>query len=238
MDDELSEGKGTSEALNSVDESVSETVIVIRSEEQRAENGNPNENSNDSKQDKDYCAIDVKCGSDDRNGKFEENMGGERVCRICHLSSDPSSSPSSSKTPTRTKATRTRTRTTATDTTMIATSSSAAAAARDGLNLIELGCGCKDELGIAHGDCAKAWFEFKGNRQCEICGETANNVTGTVDDRFMEKWSELRPTDDNGVTNSVDRIGQRGRRCCNFLIICTLCGVLLLWSFHYKEKLQ
>ncbi|KAF5943915.1 hypothetical protein HYC85_017992 [Camellia sinensis] len=92
MDDELSDGKGTSEALNSVDESVSETVIVIRSEEQRAENGNPNENSNDSKQDKDYCAIDVKCGSDDRNGKFEENMGGERVCRICHLSSDPSPS--------------------------------------------------------------------------------------------------------------------------------------------------
>ncbi|CAL5408983.1 unnamed protein product [Camellia sinensis] len=163
MDDELSDGKGTSEELNSVDESVSETVIVIRSEEQRAENGNPNENSNDSKQDKDYCAIDVKCGSDDRNGKFEENMGGEMVCRICHLSSDPSSSPSSSKTPTRTKATRTRTRTTSTDTTMIATSSSAAAA-RDGLNLIELGCGCKDELGIAHGDCAKAWFTFKGNR--------------------------------------------------------------------------
>ncbi|THG05785.1 hypothetical protein TEA_007633 [Camellia sinensis var. sinensis] len=75
-------------------------------------------------------------------------------------------------------------------------------------------------------------------RQCEICGETAKNVTGTVDDRFMEKWSELRPTDDNGVTNSADRVGQRGRRCCNFLIICTLCGVLLFWSFHYKEKLQ
>lgn len=30
--------------------------------------------------------------------------------------------------------------------------------------LIQLGCDCKDELGIAHGHCAEAWFKLKGNR--------------------------------------------------------------------------
>lgn len=30
--------------------------------------------------------------------------------------------------------------------------------------LIQLGCDCKDELGIAHSHCAEAWFKLKGNR--------------------------------------------------------------------------
>ena len=30
--------------------------------------------------------------------------------------------------------------------------------------LIQLGCDCKDELGIAHTHCAEAWFKLKGNR--------------------------------------------------------------------------
>lgn len=30
--------------------------------------------------------------------------------------------------------------------------------------LIHLGCGCKDELGVAHSYCAEAWFKLKGNR--------------------------------------------------------------------------
>lgn len=30
--------------------------------------------------------------------------------------------------------------------------------------LIQLGCGCKDELGGAHSHCAEAWFKIKGNR--------------------------------------------------------------------------
>ncbi|XP_052291353.1 uncharacterized protein LOC102630700 isoform X4 [Citrus sinensis] len=33
------------------------------------------------------------------------------------------------------------------------------------VNLIQLGCGCKDELGVAHSDCAEAWFKLKGNRK-------------------------------------------------------------------------
>ncbi|KAF8409078.1 hypothetical protein HHK36_005150 [Tetracentron sinense] len=31
-------------------------------------------------------------------------------------------------------------------------------------DIIQLGCGCKNELGIAHRHCAEAWFKIKGNR--------------------------------------------------------------------------
>ncbi|KAF5943916.1 hypothetical protein HYC85_017993 [Camellia sinensis] len=126
---------GCANSKNSIDQSVSETLIVIRSA---------------------CSSIDVECGGEEK-GKFEEDLSGERICRICHLSSDPSSL---SKTPRRTRA---RTTTTI-DTTTIATSSSSAATTSDGLNLIELGCGCKDELGIVHAHCAEAWFKLKGNR--------------------------------------------------------------------------
>ncbi|KAL0305606.1 UNVERIFIED_CONTAM: hypothetical protein Sradi_5977900 [Sesamum radiatum] len=34
----------------------------------------------------------------------------------------------------------------------------------DAAELIELGCGCKGELGVAHVRCAEAWFRLKGNR--------------------------------------------------------------------------
>ncbi|MCL7029139.1 hypothetical protein MKW94_012911 [Papaver nudicaule] len=61
-------------------------------------------------------------------GTLEEgdSKDGERVCRICHLSSDRPSDATS--------------------------------------ELIQLGCDCKDELGISHRHCAEAWFKLKGNR--------------------------------------------------------------------------
>lgn len=34
----------------------------------------------------------------------------------------------------------------------------------EGSELIQLGCGCKGELGIAHRYCAEAWFRIKGSR--------------------------------------------------------------------------
>lgn len=34
----------------------------------------------------------------------------------------------------------------------------------EGSELILLGCGCKGELGVAHRNCAEAWFSVKGNR--------------------------------------------------------------------------
>lgn len=35
---------------------------------------------------------------------------------------------------------------------------------KDVLDFIELGCGCRGELGFAHSVCAEAWFKLKGNR--------------------------------------------------------------------------
>ncbi|KAL3628068.1 hypothetical protein CASFOL_028170 [Castilleja foliolosa] len=34
------------------------------------------------------------------------------------------------------------------------------------VELMELGCGCKGELGVAHLRCAEAWFRVRGNRKC------------------------------------------------------------------------
>lgn len=41
---------------------------------------------------------------------------------------------------------------------------------------IELGCACKQDLGLCHRDCAEEWFKIRGNTVCEICGETVKNV--------------------------------------------------------------
>ncbi|KAH0699587.1 hypothetical protein KY284_013802 [Solanum tuberosum] len=32
------------------------------------------------------------------------------------------------------------------------------------VDLIEIGCGCKGELGFVHSHCAETWFKLKGNR--------------------------------------------------------------------------
>ncbi|KAJ6728454.1 hypothetical protein OIU74_006497 [Salix koriyanagi] len=48
------------------------------------------------------------------------------------------------------------------------------------MDLIQLGCRCKHDLGFAHLYCAEAWFKLKGNRICEICGVTAVNITGWI----------------------------------------------------------
>ncbi|KAL7212806.1 hypothetical protein ACSBR2_015484 [Camellia fascicularis] len=197
---------GCANSKNSIDQSVSETLIIIRSAS---------------------STIDVECGGEEK-GKFdEEDLSGEGICRICHLSSDPSSL---SKAPRRTKA-RTITTTTTTDTTTIATSSSSAATTSDGLNLIELGCGCKDELGIVHAHCAEAWFKLKGNRQCEICGKAAENITEVENNRFMEKWNETRSLGVGAGVNLPDNgIARRRNRTCYFVIIGLLLAFLLSWS--------
>ncbi|PHU19065.1 hypothetical protein BC332_10216 [Capsicum chinense] len=37
-------------------------------------------------------------------------------------------------------------------------------AEKSSVDLIELGCGCKGELGFVHSHCSEAWFKLKGNR--------------------------------------------------------------------------
>ena len=67
---------------------------------------------------------------------FSENLEGEMICRICHLASGQPL-----------------------EATVVGTANSATST-----DLIQLGCACKDELGIAHSHCAEAWFKLKGNR--------------------------------------------------------------------------
>ncbi|KAL2340985.1 hypothetical protein Fmac_008925 [Flemingia macrophylla] len=133
-----------------------------------------------------------------------ENSEGEKICRICHLASVQPS-----------------------DETTVGTTSIAITA-----DLIQLGCACKYELGVAHVHCAEAWFRLKGNRLCEICGETANNVSGVTDYGFMEKWNERRFMDNNGNTSSRFGGCWRGQPFCNFLMACLVIAFVLPWFFR------
>ncbi|KAK1382159.1 RING-CH-type domain-containing protein [Heracleum sosnowskyi] len=152
----------------------------------------------------------VSKGLDDDKGlscvidvKTEENLDAEWVCRICHLSSDQSLE-----------------------------SASTSASASNEKELIQLGCGCKDELGSAHSYCAEAWFKLKGNRLCEICGQTAKNITGIADNRFMEQWND-RIFSGYGIRSS-ERSGGcwRGQPFCNFLMACLVIAFVLPWFFR------
>ncbi|CAE6028607.1 unnamed protein product [Arabidopsis arenosa] len=89
--------------------------------------------------------------------------------------------------------------------------------------LIEIGCKCKNELGLAHFHCAEAWFKLRGNSVCEICGCTAKNVTV----RLMEDWSGER---DNTLEERRRR--GRGQSCCIFMVF--LLTILLLHWFFKK----
>nr|AFK39332.1 unknown [Lotus japonicus] len=102
----------------------------------------------------------------------------------------------------------------------------------NGTGLIVLGCACKDELGIAHSHCAEAWFKIKGNRVCEICGQTAKNVSDITDNRFMEEWNASRFID--GDDTSSRRCGGcwRGQPFCNFLMACLVIAFVLPWFFR------
>uniref|UniRef100_A0A7N0T427 RING-CH-type domain-containing protein n=1 Tax=Kalanchoe fedtschenkoi TaxID=63787 RepID=A0A7N0T427_KALFE len=98
-------------------------------------------------------------------------------------------------------------------------------------SLIQLGCGCKGELGIAHVHCGEAWFKLKGNRTCEICGEAATNITGVGDVSFIEEWNE------SGATETVPEISRargcwRGQPFCNFLMACLVIAFVLPWFFR------
>ncbi|EXB84049.1 hypothetical protein L484_005813 [Morus notabilis] len=149
-----------------------------------------------SESEKQSCVIDISCGSAKSCG---DKWDGERICRICHLSSDQS--------PDR-----------RTTTTSVA-------------DLIHLGCGCKDDLSIAHYQCAEAWFKVKGNRMCEICGETAKNITGVGDIRFMEEWNE-RFTRSGSMSSERSGGCWRGQPFCNFLMACLVVAFVLPWFFR------
>ncbi|KAK9284779.1 hypothetical protein L1049_023956 [Liquidambar formosana] len=79
-------------------------------------------------------------------------------------------------------------------------------------DLMQLGCGCKGELGISHRYCAEAWFKHKGNRKCEICGGTAKNITGIGDIGFRAGWNEtrLRPMGSSTASTMINSSNGEG----------------------------
>lgn len=97
------------------------------------------------------------------------------------------------------------------------------------VDLIEIGCGCKGELGFVHTHCAETWFKLKGNRLCEICREIAKNVTGVSDNRFIEEWNEARYIAGGAGSAERHRRCCSGQPFCNLLIACLIIVFLLPW---------
>ncbi|XP_027347638.1 uncharacterized protein LOC113859021 [Abrus precatorius] len=155
-----------------------------------------------SETEKNSCVIDVNCG--DCNG-FSENLEGEMICRICHLASGQP---------------------------LEAVAVGTANNATTNTDLIQLGCACKDELGIAHSHCAEAWFKLRGNRLCEICGETAKNVSDVTDNEFIEEWNESRFMDSDNTSSGRFGGCWRGQPFCNFLMACLVIAFVLPWFFR------
>nr|KYP40092.1 hypothetical protein KK1_038574 [Cajanus cajan] len=210
-----------------------------------------------SETDKNSCVIDINRDSCDG---FSENLEGEMVCRICHLASGQP---------------------------LEAVAVGTADGATTNTDLIQLGCACKDELGIAHSHCAEAWFKLKGNRNllvqynmlfgnisivirmsvvgqscficylvfwlnnpavplfyvtyvttfhnhrlCEICGETAKNVSDVTDNGFVEEWNETRFMETENTSSSRFGGCWRGQPFCNFLMACLVIAFVLPWFFR------
>ncbi|XP_042506504.1 uncharacterized protein LOC122082795 [Macadamia integrifolia] len=206
---QIHDQQATSEnSSNSGGAVASETVIVVRSEEAAsvsAEDGDSKpvvyvletsevfaeeQKACVSEPDRHTSAVDVKCSG---GTVSSEDWDSEKICRICHLSSEQSS---------------------------------------DMTDLIHLGCGCKDELGFAHHHCAETWFRLKGNRCCEICGETAKNITGVGNNRSMEEWNQRRYV--SNTTNPSRRCAGcwQGQPFCNFLMACLVIAFMLPWFFR------
>ncbi|XP_074370527.1 uncharacterized protein LOC141711751 [Apium graveolens] len=112
--------------------------------------------------------------------------------------------------------------------------------------LIQLGCGCKNELGASHLSCAQTWFKLKGNRLCEICGKIAQNVSG-VEETYTNanntnvilvvEWDEMgrfssstaRATRGNTIIQDRERCQ---RNCRNVVLACLVLAFLVPWLFR------
>ncbi|XP_043698864.1 uncharacterized protein LOC122649691 [Telopea speciosissima] len=106
---------------------------------------------------------------------------------------------------------------------------------------IELGCSCKEDLAAAHKQCAEAWFKIKGNKTCEICGATAQNVVGVNENQFMEQWNETNTataTAGSAATAPLteNRSFCHGHRFLNFLLACMVFAFVISWLFHFNMQ--
>lgn len=100
-------------------------------------------------------------------------------------------------------------------------------------DVITLGCACKDDLGRAHRGCAETWFQVKGNRQCEICGEVAQNV------QLLESTADSLTntnTQDSVITVRLHHPATfcwQNRPIRNFLLVFLVAAFLIPWLFRF-----
>uniref|UniRef100_A0A0E0KZN9 RING-CH-type domain-containing protein n=2 Tax=Oryza punctata TaxID=4537 RepID=A0A0E0KZN9_ORYPU len=99
--------------------------------------------------------------------------------------------------------------------------------------LVRLGCGCRGELAAAHRRCAEAWFSVRGNRRCEICGETAENITGCGGGgkEFMKRWHATAAIDGEGSSKACSGFC-KSQSLCNLLTACLIIVFVLPWLLH------
>lgn len=69
-------------------------------------------------------------------------------------------------------------------------------------------------------------------RMCEICSETAKNITGVGDVRFMEEWSESQTGETGSGPSGGTRRCLSGQPLCNFLMACLVIAFVLPWFFR------
>ncbi|KAA8524955.1 hypothetical protein F0562_011407 [Nyssa sinensis] len=124
------------------------TEILQRSEEEEEEEEEGK--GKEPKLDTNDCVINVTPEPEPGSGSpGGESLREEKVCRICHLSSEMSES----------------------------------------LELIQLGCCCKGELGVSHRQCAETWFKHRGNSIARKC----KRHTGRVSPQPCSYEGEKRP---------------------------------------------
>ncbi|WOL08394.1 hypothetical protein Cni_G17147 [Canna indica] len=100
---------------------------------------------------------------------------------------------------------------------------------------IVLGCSCKDDLAAAHKQCAETWFKIKGNKICEICGSTAQNVVGVVEMETTEQWNESNSSSaPPAAPPSETRSFWQGHRFLKFLLACLVLAFVVSWLFHFN----
>ncbi|KAG7574020.1 Zinc finger RING-CH-type [Arabidopsis suecica] len=103
---------------------------------------------------------------------------------------------------------------------------------------IELGCSCKEDLAVAHRQCAETWFKIKGDKICEICQSVARNVGGanemvgsTMEERELRNGEETAAGGGGGATVVENR--WQPQRVVNLVLACMVFGFFISWIFHF-----
>ncbi|XP_059628051.1 uncharacterized protein LOC132270859 [Cornus florida] len=103
---------------------------------------------------------------------------------------------------------------------------------------MELGCSCKNDLAVAHKQCAETWFKIKGNKACEICGSIARNVAVANETELMGQWSDSNEAVAEAIAAQVPPSEARNfwqtHRFLNFLLACMVFAFVISWLFHFN----